>query len=182
MSQITKNQNEYQISYEITRQEVCEGFAEINGRYSTSVKYMICSGVVISIVYLLYQQYCNRLAIYNTITAIFGIVILFYILYAPIIKARRTAAYVAKAGGKICFTLNENGEITLDKEVVSMGDYKRGRMIETERLYVIHLDKDHNFILPKRIMSSCERKDIFEVALTYVSKYQNRQKRGRKSV
>ena len=127
---------DYRLSYD----EAYEAFYLLSFKWDRRFRLFAGLGLsVIAIVLMVLFAMDNR-KIHYFFIVILCVLLLFYLVYMPIVKARRGARTVARSSGTFRIVLSPEGTI---------GD-----------IFVIRPDSASTFCLPKRIMKSTEIKDV----------------------
>jgi hypothetical protein len=105
----------------------------------------------------------------NLMLALIGILLLFYLIYMPVLKAKKGARAVAKANGVFKVEITDEGTISLPgQKPIDLDGDKDARAIETDALFIIRPDSAHTFCIPKRIMSDKESYGVREILSAYI--------------
>ena len=149
------------LTYQLTYEEAYEAFKVLATRRSRS--YRIAVSVILAaasaVLLVLYAMDGTRL--HYMFLAVLSIVMLFYIIYQPVLTARRGAARVARAAGTYHVVLHGNGLIDLPGEQgISIRGDKFARLAETDTVFALRPDASHTICIPRRILSSRETEFI----------------------
>ena len=102
--------------------------------------------------------------------AIIAILLLYYLIYFPILRARRGAKGVEKAKGTYRVEITDAGTISLPHaKPINLDGDKDVRTIETDDLFIIRPDTLHTFCIPKRVMKEKEIYGVREILAAYMS-------------
>ena len=160
----------YRFSYELTYDEAYRTFSLL--AFKRSRKFQLIAGIALTaaIVLMLVLFALDTAKVMNFFLAIVGIVLLFYLIYFPVLKARKGARAVAKAKGTYRVAITDTGTISLPhaKPIDLDGD-KDARAIETDDLFVIRPDYAHTFCIPKRVMKEKEIYGVREILSAYIT-------------
>ncbi|MBR2188758.1 MAG: YcxB family protein [Eubacterium sp.] len=149
------------LNYQLTKDEAYEAFYLHASRRSRTVK-LIVSAVLTALAVILLGFYAlDSRRIHMLFLAVCAIALLFYILYQPVLQAKRGARLVEKAGGKYRIILHRDGRIVLpDGGVLNMSGDKYARAVETDTIFALRPDAQHTICIPKRILSEDEAEFI----------------------
>ncbi|MGN8763468.1 hypothetical protein [Hornefia butyriciproducens] len=148
---------DYRLSYD----EAYEAFYLLSFKWDRRFRLFAGLGLsVIAIVLMVLFAMDNR-KIHYFFIVILCVLLLFYLVYMPIVKARRGARSVARSRGTFRIVLSPEGTIGIPgQEPQELEGDKDARAIETDDIFVIRPDSASTFCLPKRIMKSTEIKDV----------------------
>lgn len=161
-------QKSYEFVYTLTYDEIYEAFSILNQKWGKNVKRILTVILTVLAVFLLYAYYRDNQNLPCFFLAILDILLLYYLLYVPILKSRRGAQKVAKQKGQYKVRLTKDGTLMLGAEKIRLAGDKDARAIETDRIYVIRPDNIHTLCLPKRIMTADEVVGVREILKLYV--------------
>jgi hypothetical protein len=170
---ITLSENvkkQYQLNYTLTYEEAYESFYQLSNKWSNKRKLIIGIFLTTIAVIMLVLRFFDKSGIHYSFIAFVAILMLFYLIYAPLLKAKFGAWSVARQKGRYKFTVTAKGELILPNgEVMELANDKDARVIETSRIFVLRPDGRHTFCIPKRILKSDEAgiREIFKAYLTY---------------
>lgn len=166
----------YRFSYNMTYDEAYAAFSAL--AYRRGGKQQIATAVllVIAIVIMLVTFAMDSTKVMNLMLALIGVLLLSYLTYMPVLKARKGARAVQKAGGLFKVEITDEGTISLPgQKPIDLDGDKDARTIETDALFIIRSDSAHTFCLPKRIMSDKEIYGVREILRAYI-KMEDRRK------
>lgn len=158
----------YTFHYQLSYQEAYDTFYLLATRLSLKKK--IVYGILLTSVAILclifYGQDTRK--IHLCLLSLFAVALLFYLLYQPAVAARKGAIKVKKLAGNYQFTINHLGQITLpvatnDKNVpciITLGEDRHSRVIETDSIYAIRVNAQTTLCLPKRIIKKEQKKNL----------------------
>lgn len=162
-----------EFSYKLSYEECYETFLLLSMKWSKKVKTVVGVLLTLITVGLMIAYYLDSQKIHYFVMVIFAICLLYYLIYVPVLKAKRGAAKVSKKNGNYRVKLTSDGKIISEAETIALADDKEARAIETEKLFVLRPDNRHTFCLPKRIMKNDEVEAVREIVKANV-KYQVR--------
>ncbi len=163
----------YEFTYKLNYSEIYESFLLLNMKRSKKVRIFIGVALAIIAVAMLVGYYLDSQRLHYFLLAIFSILMLYYLIYVPVLKAKRGAQKVSKLNGTYRVKLTRDGKILMGAEKIDIAGDKDARVIETDGLYILRTDNMHTFCLPKRIMKQEEINEIRELLKGYM-KYQTR--------
>lgn len=163
----------FEFVYKLTFDEVYESFLLIGTKWSRKTRVVIGVFLTLIAVSMLVFYYLDSRKIHCFFLVILSILLLYYLIYVPVLKAKRGAQKVCKKDGTYKVKLTEAGSIVAEKEVIELAGDKDARAIETDTLYVIRTDRVHTFCLPKRIMKDAQTEAIREILKAHI-RYQVR--------
>lgn len=158
----------YEFNYKLTYDEIYDSFLLLNQRWGKKGRIFVGAALIIITIAMLAGYYLDSQKMHYFLLAIFSILLLYYLIYVPVIKAKRGAQKVSKINGRYRVKIRANGKIQAETEVIDIAGDKDARVIETDRLYVLRPDNRHTFCLPKRIMKQDEIEEIRELLKGYV--------------
>ena len=165
-------QQTYHFNYQLTYDEAYTTFRRLAFRWSKAFQLGIGAALTLIAAIMLILFALDSTRIHFFFIAIVAVLMLGYLVYTPVLKAKKGAANVAKAGqrgGKFRLSLSPDGLMTLgDGEEVNLADSKGGRAIETDALFILRPDNLHTCCLPKRIMTDKEIEGVREILSTFL--------------
>lgn len=164
----------YGFTYNLKYNEAYKTFLVLAKKWSD--KFRIIVGIFLTVVAsgMLILYFLDSRKIHYFFIAIIAILLLFYLIYAPVLKAKRGAKKVQKQHGTYKIQITARGKIMLPRtEPIELAGDKDARVIETDEIFAIRTDSTNTFCLPKRIMTEDEIKEIRELFKAYI-KYQTR--------
>lgn len=166
------SQHTYHFEYQLSYDEAYQTFYRLAFRWSRSFRIAVGVGLTIVAIAMLILFALDSTRIHYFFIAIVAVLMLAYLVYMPVLKARKGAAGVARAsqrGGRFRLSLSPDGELTLgDGETIDLSAAKAGRAIETDTLFILRPDNLHTCCLPKRIMSGKEEDGVREILSEYM--------------
>ena len=146
------------LKYRLTYDEAYETFYALASRRSRKTTLIICAIIAVIAAVLLVLYGMDSRKVHYLFLAGCSIILLFYILYKPVLSARKGASSVAKAAGEYHVTVYDNGTIDLpgEKGIDIHGD-KYSRSVETDTVFAIRPDSQHTICIPQRILKDKDR-------------------------
>lgn len=158
----------YTFHYRLSYQEAYDTFYLLATRLTRKKK--IIYGILLTAIAVLSLVFygLDTRKVHLCLLAIFAAVLLFYLLYYPVFSARKGAAKVVKLNGNYQFTVNQLGQITLPQSrdtqtghcIVTLGEDKHSRVLETDTIYAIRADAQTTLCLPKRILKNGQKENL----------------------
>ncbi len=165
---------QYKFDYRLTYDEAYETFFNLSSRWNQRRRMLLSVILTILTVGLLIGYFLDSHKVHYFFLAILALLLLYGLLYMPVLKAKKGAATVARQKGNYRFWLTADGEIKIPRgETVPLKGDKDARAIETQQLLIIRADRQHTFCLPKRILAKQEQEEIRSILQNYM-KYQER--------
>lgn len=141
------------LTYQLTYEEAYEAFRVLASRRRRSTRIAASCVIVVAAITLLVLYGMDGVKIHYLFLAVCCIAVLFYLVYQPVISAKRGAANVAKAAGTYHIILYENGTIDLPGEKgISIHGDKFARSVETDKVFALRPDPQHTICIPKRLL------------------------------
>ena len=159
----------YRFNYELTYDEAYAAFSAL--AYRRGGRQQMITGILlaVAIVIMLVTYAMDSTKVMNLMLALIGILLLFYLIYMPVLKAKKGARAVAKANGVFKVEITDEGTISLPgQKPIDLDGDKDARAIETDALFIIRPDSAHTFCIPKRIMSDKESYGVREILSAYI--------------
>ena len=158
---------EYKLRYE----EIYEAFFLLNAKWSKKVRFVLAAVLTAIGVGMLIAYGLDSMKIHYFIIAIFDILLLYYLIYVPVLKSKRGAKAVSKKGGIYKVELTDDGFIRSEAEKTELAGDKDARGMETDGLFVIRPDRAHTFCIPKRVMKDDEQEHVRELLRSKIKYY-----------
>lgn len=161
---------QYQLNYNLTYEEAYESFYQLVNKWTNKKKLIIGIFLTAVAVIMLILRFFDKAGIHYSFIAFVAILMLFYLIYAPLLKAKFGARSVARQKGRYKFAVTATGELILPNgEIMELSNDKDARVIETSRIFVLRPDGRHTFCIPKRVLKSDEAgiREIFKAYLNY---------------
>ena len=152
---------QYTFRYQLSYQEAYDTFYALATRLTRRQKWIY--GVLLAIVATLFLVFygMDTRKVYCCVLAIWAIMLLFYLLYYPMLAARKGAAKVAGLAGEYQFSINQQGQISFPKannkdapHIITLGEDKYSRVLELDSLYAIRADAQTTLCLPKHVLKT----------------------------
>ena len=159
----------YRFSYKLSYDEAYEAFTAL--AFKRSKTFQISAGIALTAaaVFLLVSFALDNTKVMNLFLALIDVLLLFYLIYFPVLKARKGARSVAKADGIYKIEITDTGTIRLpNAEPIDLDGDKDARAVETDTIFVIRPDTGHTFCIPKRVMNEKEVYGVREILKAYI--------------
>ena len=160
----------YRFSYDLTYDEAYRAFSLL--AFKRSGKFRLIAGIILTAaaVLMLVLFAMDNTKVMDLFLAVIAILLLFYLIYFPVLKARKGARAVERAKGTYRVAITDTGTISLPHEKpINLDGDKDARAIETDDLFVIRPDSYHTFCIPKRVMKEKEIYGVREILAAYIS-------------
>ncbi|MGL4607457.1 MAG: hypothetical protein ACRCU3_08345 [Eubacteriaceae bacterium] len=164
----------YSFVYQLKGEEAYETFLLLAKKWNAKIRWII--GIFLTIVasVMLVLNFLDNRKVHYFFIAIIAVLLLFYLIYSPILKAKRGTRKVMKQKGTYRVKITNQGKIVLSQtEAMDLSGDKDARAIETETVFAIRVDGVNTVCIPKRIMEKEEIFGIREILKAYL-KYQSR--------
>lgn len=160
----------YRLNYRLTYNEAYQSFYLLANKWKGEQKIIV--GIILTVVavIMLILRYRDPTAFHYSYIALLATLLLFYLVYGPVSKARRGARKVKKQNGSFKIEISKDGKIILpDGEAIDLSSDKDARVIETDDIFAVRPDGRHTFCIPKRILKEDEEaiRKIFKAYLSY---------------
>ena len=155
---------EQKLQYRLTYQEAYDTFYLLASRQSKKTRIFlgICLTAIAIVLLVLFGMDGRK--VHYFFLALIAILLLFYLIYHPALRARAGAANVAKTNGLYKITLNEAGQIRLPgNQTLRFGEDRYARAVETDTVFALRIDTQHTLCIPKRILKNHEIEQIREM-------------------
>ncbi len=163
----------FEFSYKLSYEECYETFLLLSMKWSRKIRKLIGGLLILITIILLAGYFFDSTKIHYFVMSILAILLLYYLIYVPVLKAKKGAIKVSKAKGTYKVKITEDGMVVTDTESMPLASDKDARAIETEQLYILRPDRMHTICLPKRVMNEQEKEAIRNILKANV-KYQIR--------
>ena len=161
--------------YKLTYDEAYSAFYEMSCRFGKRIQNIVAGLTVCCVLLMLYLQYSNPDALFYTVTALFGIIVLYLLVYKPHLKSRKAASAVMKMGAEFDISVCDDGtvECQTDRGPIkfNLNDNKNSRAVETDKLYTVRSDSSFMLCIPKRVLKKEEKAFIEETLRKTANKY-----------
>lgn len=160
---------EYRFSYTLSYDEAYEAFYRL--AFKRSRKFQLAAGIVLTAaaVLMLVLFALDPRKVMDLFLAIIAILLLFYLIYFPVLKAKRGARSVAKAQGTYKVEITDMGTISIPRmKPIDIDGDRDARAVETDELFIIRPDTAHTYCIPKRVMKDKEAYGVREILSAYV--------------
>ena len=163
MREMTREQ--LKLNYSLTEDEAFQAFYLLASRRSGIMKWIVSAVLAALTLVLLVFYAADSRRVHLLFLAVCAIALLFYILYQPLLRAKRGARRVGKTGGRYQITLYQDGRISLPGEdTLKLSGDKYARAIETDMIFALRPDAQHTICIPKRILPA-EEADFIRTVL-----------------
>ena len=163
----------YEFTFKLNYDEVYEAFLQLNRKWNKKIYLFMGTALTAIAVAMLIGYYLDSQKLHFFLLAIFSILMLYYLIYVPVLKAKRGAQKVSKINGTYRVRIARDGKIHMGKDTIDIKGDKDARVIETDHLYVLRPDNSNTFCLPKRIMKKEEVEELRKLFQEYI-KYSKR--------
>ena len=163
----------YEFTYKLNYDEIYESFFHLNAKWNKKVRIFIGAALALIAGAMLIGYYLDSQKIHYFVLAIIAILMLYYLIYVPALKAKRGALKVSKLNGTYRVKITREGKVIMGAEKIDLAGDKDARVIETNSLYVLRTDNSHTFCLPKRIMKPDEIDELRELLKGYIKYRRN---------
>lgn len=155
--------------YKLTYEEIFETFFLLSFRIKKQIRILFDILLTAIAIIMLVLFALDTTRIYYSYTAAITILLLFYLIYYPIVKSRRSAKIVTDNNGLYKISIYANGTLTLNKSRVPLNGDKHARAIETDKSFIIRPDTYNTICLPKRIMSENDIDFVRKILKEWIS-------------
>lgn len=159
----------YRFSYKLSYDEAYEAFSVL--AFKRSRKFQLIAGIALTAaaVIMLVTFALDSRKVMNLFLALLAVLLLFYLIYFPVLKARKGARSVAKANGVYKVEVVDVGTISLpNMKPIDLAGDKDARAVETDNIIAIRPDSSHTFCIPKRVMKEKEIYGVREILSAYI--------------
>ncbi len=150
---------EYRLKYE----ECYETFYFLGIKWEERKRNILAALLIVIGVVMLFGFYRDSRKIHYFFIAILDILLLYYLIYVPALKAKKGAKKVSRQGGTYKIELTADGKVRTGNECVNLKGDPDARVIETNTIFAIRPDRIHTFCLPKRIMTEKEMEEVRKI-------------------
>lgn len=161
-----KVQKKLDFVYKLKYEESYETFLVLNMKYSKKVRGILTVVMTVIAAVMLILHWLDNRSVHYYVIAIIDILLLFYSIYAPVLKAKKGAKTVTRKNGTYKIGLTEKSVIHSQGITTQLKSDKDARAVETENVFVLRPDRMHTFCLPKRILTSDEIKKVRQILKT----------------
>ena len=162
--------NRVDLRYRISYDEAYEAFKAVASRRSNTARTAVTAVLAAITCVLLVLFARESAAVHYLFLAVCSILLMFYLIYQPVISARRGASQVSKTAGEYHVVLHDNATMDLpDESDIDLRADKFARIVETENVFAIRPDTQHTVCIPKRILKDNEKDFIKKLASTHTA-------------
>ena len=159
----------YRFDYQLTKDEAYQAFSILAFKWSRRWRLIAGIGLTGIAAVLLIFFALDPQKIHFFFMAAMAVLLLFYLIYAPELKARSGARSVEKAGGRFKVEIRDIGTISMPHtEPIDLNGDKDARAVETDELFVIRPNSGNTFCIPKRIMKPDEIDGVRDILSSYI--------------
>ena len=158
---------ELSLEYTLTYKEAYDTFSLLAFRHNRKKRNLTCFILTLLAVILLIVFALRKEQIYYLFLAFLSTLLLFYIIYTPVLKARKGAGAVSGSSRIYKLYIQGNGHIRFSKgnELYLTKD-NNSRFIETGELFAIRANEHDTICIPKRILSSSQEKELRKILIS----------------
>lgn len=153
----------FEFAYNLKSEEIYETFLLLNKKCGNKIEKVLVFLLTIIGVVLLIGYYVDNRRMHYFVLAILDIILLFYLIYVPELKAKSAAKKLCRQKGRYKVKITDEGTIITEMETIDINGDKDARGIETDNVFVIRPDNMHTLCLPKRILTEDEAEDIRKI-------------------
>ncbi len=160
-----------ELQYTILYQEAYEAFYVLASRRTIRTRNITAALLTVITVVMLVLYAKDGIGIHYLFLAICSVALLFYILYQPVISAKRGASKVEKTAGEYKISFYSDGTIQFPNgESLIINEDKYSRVVETEKVYALRINANYTVCIPKRILKKEDEEFIRVMFLRQLSK------------
>ena len=159
--------------FQLQYQEAYDTFYLLSSKHGRKYNAVIgiCLTLIASILLIFYALDSRK--VHYFYLAVISILLLFYLIYSPVIKAKKGASAVVKNNGYYEIGFTEKGILHLpSSESILLSEDKHSRVVETDTIFAIRADKEHTVCLPKRILQDVQESQLRELFKNNAHYYQ----------
>lgn len=150
---------EYRLKYE----ESYETFYLLGMKWGEKKRNILAILLTVIGVIMLAGYYRDSQKIHYFFISLLDILLLYYLIYVPVLKAKKGARAVGRQGGIYKVELTREGKVRTGNDSVDLNGDADARAIETDSIFIVRPDRMHTFCLPKRIMTEKEIQEVREI-------------------
>ncbi len=159
------------LEYKLSYKEAYDTFYLVAFKYSNKKRVLI-SILLAALTVLLFVLYVSDTRqVFYLFQALLCVILLFYVTYLPVIKAKRGASLVKRIDGTYKLNLDSNGEISLNNGKRIQLFKKTSRYAETPTIIAIRANSQETICIPKRILSESQEQLLAEMLKIYCCSY-----------
>lgn len=156
-----ENGNLIKLDYKFKYDEIYYTFKllafRINNKIQTITKFIL----VTIIIYMLIEFYVDKTKSNYYFVGVFSLALLIYLIYYPIIFARRKAKTIMNMGGRCKLSIIDDGSILIPSGLkIEVKNNPSFKSYETENIFIYNLPGSHTFCIPKRVLKDKEIEKI----------------------
>lgn len=158
----------YRFDYHLSYDEAYRAFRTLATKRGEKFQILVGLGLTAVVIACLILFLLDNRRVNYFFIAIVALLMLFYLIYSPILKSKRGARAVQKAGGHFKVEVRREGTISLPKrEPIELAGDKDARTIELDDMFVIRPDLSNTYCIPKRIIKPKELDGFRELLAAY---------------
>ncbi len=142
--------------YKLKYEEAYETFFLLSMRWRKRTRNVLAAVMTLIALGMLAAYYLDSRKVHYFVIVILDILMLYYLIYVPVLKAKKGAKTVSRQNGTYKIELTSDGRIHIQGETIELAGDKDARAIEAEEIFAIRPDRLHTFCVPKRILSPDE--------------------------
>ena len=155
-----RSETSWLFRYRLNYEEIYHCFYLLAFRRSRGFKLAAGTALTVLAAVLLGGYVLDPTKVHYCVMAILSILLLFYMIYVPVLKARRGAKALFRKNGTYQIRLYESGKANIGTAMIALNGDKNACAIETEELFIIRPDAENTICIPKRIMTQDETEEI----------------------
>lgn len=153
---------EYKLNYE----ESYAAFYLLCMKWGKRKRSILAALLTVIAIAMLAAYWFDSRKIHFFFIAVLAILLLYYLIYVPVLKAKKGAKKVYRQDGIYKVELTCDGKIRTEDECLELKGDKDARAVETNSIFVIRPDRVHTFCFPKRIMTDVEIQQVRTILKT----------------
>lgn len=143
--------------YQLTYREAYDASYLLASRQSRRTKFFLGVCLTAISVFLLILFAMDGRRVQDLFLALIAVMLLFYLIYHPVLCARKGARNVERINGMYKVTVTGSGQFFLpDGQSLQFGKDKYARAVETDTVFALRIDRQNTLCIPKRILKASE--------------------------
>lgn len=152
-----KNDNLIKLDYKFKYDEIYSTFKLLAFRINNKIQIIIKFILVTIIIYTLIEFNIDKTKSNYYFVGVFSLALLIYLIYYPIIFARRKTKAIMKMGGRCKLIINDDGSISIPNNLkIEVKNNPSFKSYETDNVFIYNSPGSHTFCIPKRVLKDKE--------------------------
>lgn len=145
------------LDYTLSYEEAYYTFKTISFNMKKPIQIIFGAILSVIVIYTLVEFYRDKAKSHLYFIGLISLLLLFYLLYYPVIQGRKGAKATMKLGGRCKFIIRDDGSIKMqNSQVINIKDDTSFKRYDINDLLIYQITSGEVFCIPKRVLDKKE--------------------------